>query len=162
MVDKQTLTTKLVELLAEIEFDRKYYDFYRSLADSEDRKTNLSRADFETALLQISLAFDYHKGEDFFLYRGICPSVDVELRVAFTYNSAEFILTVKTVAGSIGGPFPRLARLVALQRDANFSPFPRSPKLPFANKQELQSVVEFGVSLFEEAKMLICSYDGWY
>ncbi|MCA9953103.1 MAG: hypothetical protein KC434_00170 [Anaerolineales bacterium] len=162
MKDREELEEKLIDLLAEIDFDKRYYEFYQSMVESEDSDTSLTRADFEATLVQTTLDFNYHKKENFFQHKQSHPNADMALHIAFPYRSmAEFILTVNTAAGPIGGPFPQLARQVGLRRDPDFSPSPRSPKLPFADEYELEKVIKFGIDLFEHAKTSILSYDGW-
>lgn len=148
MTDKEALQRALVETLVDIDFDRKYYGFYREVALDEGADAGLDRAEYAAAIDAELSNVTYHKGEDFWRHRRSSAWGDAELRVAFPHSTAEFILSVRTAEGVIGGPYSRLARLAGLQRDPDFSPEPRAPKLPFRDEATLGRVVAFGAELF--------------
>jgi len=157
---KQTAGAKLIDLLSGIEFARRYYDFEKT---SRERAGNwgMGRKDFEAALAATSLSFVYEAKERFFKHEQAHEHCAISLGVAFSASTIEMILYVKTKHGYIGGPFPLLARQVAQLRDPNFVYAPPFPKLTFSNVDGLHRAIQFGVSLFRDAKRSILSYTGW-
>ena len=162
MTNREVLTERLLGLLAQIDFDRHYFGYYLAHAD---RKSSPMRAPSITALKdalnQTALDFAYKSRERFFAHTEQHQQCVVGLNVALLGSSVEFILSVRTDAGYIGGPFPELARQVARKRDPEFTVSPASPKLPFSNEDQLREVVGFGVSLFEDARDAIVSAGDW-
>jgi hypothetical protein len=76
-------------------------------------------------------------------------------------SSLECVLYVKVGDGLVGGPFPKLAREVAQLRDRGFEYTPRSPQLPVNSAKDLRHAVQFAVSLYRDARNVICSFHGW-
>src|SRR5262245_14471198 len=162
MTNQESPSAKLIELLAGIDFDKRYYAYYEAHKDRENQSmTGATRETFEAALSPTQLNFKHSKKENFFSYEERHVHCTVGLNVAFPYSTVELILFVKTRNGYVGGPFPKLAREVGQLRDPNFAPSPPSPKLPFSSRSELEEAVRFGVSLFEDAKRAILTYDEW-
>lgn len=161
MSDQETLEGKLLELLAKIDLAKRYYGYYESHRDREEKEMpGAGSEDFKAALATTPLDFKHSKKENFFSHTERHGSCTLIFNVAFRYSAVEFILSVKTKHGVIGGPYASLAYDVGQLRDPNFSPDPVYPKLPFSNADELREVVQFGVSLFEEVKPLILSEAG--
>jgi hypothetical protein len=161
MTNQEALSTKLLERLRKIDFDRRYFDYYRVHADRENSTMRTTRADLEAVLSDTPLNFKYYTKENFFQHKERHPRCELVLNIAFPYSTAEFILHVRTNCGPAGGPYPLLARQVATMRDPDFVASPRSPKLPFSNAIELKEVVQFGLSLFEDAKRAILPCEDW-
>lgn len=158
MTVQNSLSSKITDLLSKIDFDKRYYEYYENCR-SRRKMTSCSREDFETALSSTSRGFKYYKKENFFSYKEMHQKGEFILNVAFPYSTVEFILSIKTKDGAIGGPFSKLAREVAQLREPSFEYSPPYPKIPFSNLDELLEVVKFGVLLFEDAKQVILSYN---
>jgi hypothetical protein len=163
MADKEMLYAKLIKLLAGMDFDKRYYGFYEAQrGQGKKGMSTLRLEDFQTALAKTSLDFSYQAKEKFFSHTETFDHCAVGLNVAFPYSSAvEFILSVKTRQGDLGDPFSSLAHDVGEFRDPDFHSEPEFPNLPFSSKAELHEAVQFGVSLFQDAKHAILSYKGW-
>src|ERR1051326_3216949 len=158
MKDEEATQKKLLELLMNIDFDKKYFEYYDSHSEREQNKmSGAGNKDYKAALATTPLDFKYSSREKFFSHTEKESSCTFILNEAFRYSTAELIFYVETKQGSVGGPVPKLAREAGQLRDPNFSPSPTSPKLPFSNADELREVVQFGVSLFEDAKRVILS-----
>ena len=158
MSSEETLTAKLLELLAGMNFASRYYE-YCDRYSNRGPMPSYGRRDLETALATTSLEFQYHSKERFFSHRA--NDEVVGLNVAFPHSKVELILTLATAAGDIGGTFAELAEQVALEQDPDFEHSPPYPLLPFSNEAELREAVQFGVSLFLDARQAILSYQGW-
>ena len=157
-----SLERKLLELLAEVDFDRRYYAYYESHRSPEDADSVVSDKDLATALSQTALEFEYTASEHLFRHKEVCDSIELMFGVGLLGGSdLEFLLYLKTSKGFLGGPFPKLAREVGQVRDPAFTCSPRSPKLPVSRLQDLQEAVQFGLSLFEDARNKLCSFQGW-
>lgn len=163
MTDKLKLYTKLIELLAAIDFDRRYYSFYEGHRDQERKKMpGAGLEDFRAALAATTLDFTYHKKENFFSHKQAEEPGEIGLNIAFPHSSVELILWVKTRKGvTIGDPFSALALNVSEFRTPEVSPEPEFPTLPFSSEAELHEAVRFGVSLFLDARREIVSHRGW-
>lgn len=154
MEKSDQLATRLAEVLRSIDFDKRYYSMaaatrrYRTSSPS-----SLAKADFERALGETGQRFRYHSGEKFFGSEtktiGRCT---LSLNVSFRHDQAQFILSVRTADGVVGGPFSGLAEDVALLRDPDFTSDPPYPTLPFSNDEQLREVVRLGMELYAEAE----------
>jgi hypothetical protein len=155
---EESIATQLIEVLAAIEFDRRYYAYYDAHSDRSRRSwVGVRRQDFEAALATTSLDFKYVKKGNFFSHEQQHEHITLGLNIAFSSSHVELILIVKTRQGYAGGPFPKLAREIGQLRDPNFAPSPASPKLPYSNREELLEAVQFGISLFLDSKRAILS-----
>ncbi|MBD2609890.1 hypothetical protein H6G94_01130 [Nostoc punctiforme FACHB-252] len=159
MNEQKIFSYQLLELLNQINFSQKYYDYYaKSKENSSQEKSVLKTEDFAAALSSTSLDFSYNKKERFFHYEENNNKWQFELNISFSKSYIELILSVENeLLGYAGGPFPKLAREAAQLSNPNFQYSPASPKIPFSNREELQEAVNFGVSLFEEIKQAILS-----
>jgi hypothetical protein len=160
MAERAEHHAKLVELLAGIDFGKRYYAFYEQ-ARQVGRMPGLTREDVQAVISGARLTFKYNKREDFFDHNERHDRLEVGLNVAVAYSTVELIFKLKTEVGHVGGPFPLLARQVERLSDPNFSYTPGSPKLPFSNLDELQAAVDFGVGLYEDARRTVLAYNGW-
>ncbi|HEU0087903.1 MAG TPA: hypothetical protein VFQ77_09655 [Pseudonocardiaceae bacterium] len=161
--DRESLSSKLIELLAQIGFGRRYFEYYAEHSKRQGRgEHNVDRKTLEVILAETGLGFKYFAKEKFFRHVEKCQGYDLMLHAAFPYSAAEFLLYVKGDWGVVGGPWSELARQVMQASDPDFNPSPASPKLPFSNEAELREVVQFGITLFGEARDVITSFfDGW-
>jgi hypothetical protein len=155
---EESIATQLIEALAGIEFDGRYYAYYDAHSDRMRRNwAGVRRPDFEAALATTSLDFKYVKKGNFFSHEQRHERCTITLNIAFSSSNVELILLVKTERGHAGDPFPVLANEVGQRRDPNFSHTPPYPRLPFSNREELLEAVQFGVSLFLDSKRAILS-----
>src|SRR5262245_13817096 len=135
---EDSIATQLIDVLAGIEFDRRYYAYYDARRDRMRRSwVGVRRQDFEAALATTSLDFKYFKKGSFFSHEQRHKRCTIVLNIAFSSSNVELILHVKTERGHAGDPFPGLANDVGQRRDPNFSHTPPYPRLPFSNREEL-------------------------
>ena len=143
---------RLIDLLAGIDFGRRYYAFYER-ARSRGKLPGYTREDLEAALATVPLGFTYHRREDFFRHaETLDGGLTLALNVAFPASQAEYILDFRTPAGRHGAPYKRLAREVERRRDSTFTFDPPYPDLPYSTLEELREVVAFGTELYVEAR----------
>ena len=138
-----------LEELKTFNFDSRYYEFAMTL---RDRKTlpKVSIADWEQVLKNLGLKFRYNAKEKFFdLEERAEGDCTIGLRLAMTTGMLEPILVLKGKKQNFSGPFQLLAYKVGVLRDANFSPKPPYPKLPYLNVEQLREVISFSLELFE-------------
>jgi hypothetical protein len=157
-----SLRRRFLELLLEVEFSERYFVYYESHRNIEDLESNVSMKDMEDVLSQTKLNFVYNKRERFFFLKEACGNSDLQFGVALLYRSSlELTLYLNSSVGVLGDPFPKLAREVGQLFDPDFTYNPLSPKLPVSCVENLREAVEFGVSLFQDARCKLCSFDGW-
>ncbi|HAG83791.1 MAG TPA: hypothetical protein DCL61_22245 [Cyanobacteria bacterium UBA12227] len=160
MTVQNKLSSKFYELLAGINFEKRYYEYYENCRGRE-KMAGYNRQDCEAVLASTSLEFKYYKKENFFSHKQVYKKNEFILNVAFPYSTVELIFSVKAKDEVIGGPFSLLARQVAQLREPNFEYSPPYPKIRFSNLDELQEAVKFGISLFEDVKQVILSDNDW-
>jgi len=159
---RNSLSKKLVELLAQIDFGRRYFDLYAESSEREGAADcHVDRKDIDAALDDAGLEFKYLAKEQFFRHVDKQDGYDLLLHAAFPYCTAEFGLYVKGAWGAVGGPWPKLARQVVQLSRPDFNPSPASPKLPFSDAAGLREAVRFATTLYGEARDVITSFDGW-
>lgn len=152
---------RLLQLLAGIDFGRRYYAYYES-ARARGKLAGYTDEDLQEALSATPLSFTYNRRERF--YRHAEPptgGLTVALNVAFRASAAEFILDLRTPAGRYGGPFKGLANRLERRRDPAFAPSPPYPDLPFSTAAELRDVLAFGTGLYVEAREAILGGGDW-
>jgi hypothetical protein len=155
---EESIDTQLIEALAGIDFDRRYYAYYDAHSDRMRRNwARFRRQDFEAALATTSLDFKYFTKGSFFSHEQRHEHCTIVLNIAFSLSTVELILHVETERGHAGDPFPALANDVGQRRDPNFSHTPPYPRLPFSNREELLEAVQFGISLFLDSQRAILS-----
>lgn len=145
---------ELLKLLLKVQFDERYYSLYEQFRDRSTNTTS-TRYDVTAALASTRLDFTFHMRERFYAYKELYVFGSVGLHLALPHASVELILVLQVDGQQIGGPFPALARRVALLRDPGFLYEPRSPKIPFSNPDQLRQVVQQGVGLFREVQRAI-------
>ena len=153
---KELAKQRLLHALVSIHFSERYYRYYEQTRQRSPQEL-ITHENILQALDSTGFDFKFDTREKFFYHREKHDVFQVSLHIAFTSSAAEFILAVKTPVGSVGGPFSLLAEEVALQYDAGFSYLPPYPDPLFSNLQELQEVILFGISLFEDAKQAFLS-----
>ena len=153
MTDHKAGQRRLFELLAGIDFGRRYFDFYEARRGLEGvREVGPARQEVREALARTALAFRYDEPEDFYQHRERHDGVTLLLHVAVSVGTVDLMLYVRTAAETLGGPYTWLAREAILLRDPSFSPTPRAPKLPFSTVHELHEAIDHGVRLFGDAR----------
>jgi len=161
-MSETSLGQKLLELLSEIDFGKRYFAYYELHKSREGADTSLLDRHLESALSQTGVDFVYNEREHFFRHKEDCNGAELSLGAALLYGSSlEFLMYLRSKDGVVGGPFPKLARDVCKLRDPSFDYNPRSPKLPVSDEDDLQEAVRFGIALFQEAKNSLCSFQGW-
>lgn len=151
----------LIKLLADIDFDKRYYRLAESHAGAMKARPPASWLDTAKTFLEASpLAFKFKKREKFFSHLAAYNGCDVGLNIAFPYAQVELILVLKVAGNHIGDPFPGLARDVGVWRDPHFAPSPPFPKISFANTEQLKEVLESGLDLFEDSRRVILTHLG--
>lgn len=159
--DRDSMSSRLMEHLARIDFGRRYFEYYEGIRTrAESGKYATDRKELAAILAETGLEFKYFTKERFFRYTEKHPGFDLMLHVVFRYSTVEFMLYAEGDWGVVGGPWPKLAREVIQATDPDFNPYPPYPKLPFSNAAELREVVSFGSALFSEARDFMTSCDG--
>jgi|GEM_PF-2375537 len=158
--DKDKLKVKLLELLAGIDFPKKYYEYYKKVCN-HNQPNDLDEEDYAAAFKNCLVDVSYNKKESFFTHKETIGTSKLNLKLAFHYSTLELILEFETKHGYIGGVFPGLAMDAAKLNDRKFSYSPSYPKFPFSNMEELEDAIKFSFSLFEEIKQAIQSYNMW-
>jgi hypothetical protein len=157
----ESLQGKLLDLLAGIDFGRRYYAYYERCR-GRGKMPAYGREDLEAALATVPLGFTYQRREDFFRHQEVAgPGLTLALNVAFPASTAELILDVRTPTARLGDPYKLLAREIERRRDPAFSFSPPYPDLPFSNADELREVIAFGVGLYAEAREAILAAGDW-
>ena len=143
--------TKLIAMLAELAFDRRYYRFYEEQKAAESTQMPGDGRSIQAQLLaETGLAFTYDSKEKFFGHQSEQSGGKSILNVIFRSSTAEFVVYFERQTDLCGGTYHGLARTIALQRDPNFAYQPRYPRLPYATEEQLRTVIRFGVDLFRE------------
>ena len=151
----------LIQLLAGVDFDKRYYHLAGSHAGAMNARPPASWLDTAKTFLEARpLAFKFTKREKLFSHIAAYDGCDVGLNIAFPSEQVEFILVVKVAGNHIGQPFTGLARKVGQWRDSSFAPSPPSPKIPFASAEQLQEALESGLKLFEDSRRAILTHLG--
>jgi hypothetical protein len=158
--DKATMRARLVELLAEIDFARRYYDFYQGIK-GRPAMPGLGPEVVAAALETTGLAFKYDAREQYFGHKQKHERAEFGLNVAFAQSQLELILAIKTRHGVVGGSYALLAAAVERRRQPDFVFSPPYPALPFGDEGQLREVVTFGVELFEEIKRAVEASARW-
>ena len=156
--EREKRQQEFLRLLAELEFGRRYYEFYDSRAGKKG-ESSLSLADFERALAETGLIFEYHKGDQFFSHEESYRSMDFELNVQLKFSMAEFIMGFDTPYGGVGGPFHSLAARSEALRRPGWKHDPLYPRLPFVTFEDLREVDAFAVGLYKEVRDVVVSRD---
>ncbi|MFC4110385.1 hypothetical protein [Micromonospora zhanjiangensis] len=141
----------MIELAGRINFGRRYYERLASLDERAGRQGHHpDRAELAAVLAETGLDFVYSARECFFEHAETHGGFEIVMTASFRTSSAEFMLYVTAGDVVAGGPYPRLARQVVQAVDPDFTPEPFSPKLPFANAEQLRECVRFAAALFED------------
>jgi hypothetical protein len=156
--EREKRRQEFVRLLSNIEFGRRYYEFWDRCVPSGNG-SELTQQDLATALAETGFAFTYHKQDRFFAYEDPAGGLDIGLHVAFRHAQAEFIIGFDTPYGGVGGPFHSLAAKSEGVRRRGWEHDPLYPRLPFATRENLRAVLAFGVGLYEEVRILILAHD---
>jgi hypothetical protein len=159
MVDREELADRLLQLLAEMDFSQRYYRFYEDCARHAEGSG--TQDVFVEAVRGVPFEFRYVKKDKFFEHVEASPVGEFVFKAAFVYSAVEFLFHVRTPQGTVGGPFPRLAREAAQARDPAFSYGPASPKLPFDDAAQARAIVEWGIARFAEIKAAVLTDEGW-
>jgi hypothetical protein len=157
---KEQLQARLLTALQGIDFDRRYYDFWEKTRTRMGKPFTIDPAQLADVVGKSGLAFTFDKKEKFYRHDEKGPDYLLKLHIAFPASTVECGLYL-VASATIGGPYPRLARLIGEQRDPSFSPEPPSPKLPYTNLDELGEAVQFGCELFIAARDAIAAAGPW-
>jgi hypothetical protein len=154
--------SSLVDLLAKIDFDRRYYSFHEAHRDrARTPMKDAGREQFEAALKAAGVDATYHRKEQFFRHEEVHEGRTVGLMVSFTHSRLELGVDMTTEQFEVGGLFHALALDIAQRRDPSFMPSPRHPRLPFSGATDLQEAVDYSVALFKDARDAMLAFDGW-
>lgn len=139
----------LLQILAEIDFAKRYYTFY------EARKHLQGAEGIDPAAIAVRLeprGFKFHKRDRFYRLAERQGDREVELHVAFALGTVELILGLEAGEATYGGPFAGMAEEVAQLEDPDFSYQPPYPKIPYSTAEDLDEVIDFGIKIYEEVK----------
>lgn len=139
----------LLQILAEIEFAKRYYSFY------EARKHLEGSEGIDPAAISARLksrGFKYHKGDDFYRLAERQGEREVALHVAFARGMVELILDLEAGKATYSAPFAGIAEEVAQLEDPDFSYEPPYPPIPYSTAEELDVAIDFGLKIYEEVK----------
>lgn len=155
-LDKKVLSDKLIRLLSKVNFDSRYYEYYESC---KDRSSGIKmKPDVLAPLLETQgLDFEYNKKEKFYSHKEDHEQFTLVFNIALLQSSLEMLLYLNVGSETVGGPFPRLARQVAVLSRPDFKYAPASPKIPIESLDDASQAINFGVSLFEDARQSILS-----
>lgn len=151
---------RLVELLRDVNFGTRYYEYCDAHVLSEPGFSPALAAQ-ERALANTGLAFKYDRRERFFGYREGKDNRSLRLNVTFGRHDIEFGLAFETKAGIVGAPFHLLAERVAqLEHGNEWEHSPRYPRVSFSDEQEFEQAVAFGIALYQDARTRILA-EAW-
>jgi hypothetical protein len=152
MINNNKDTKILLQLLADINFGRKYYQLYEKTKSKLilDFDPEVIAAGFELA----GLTVQYHSKESFFSYREKQEKLqdnlqELGLNIGSRGSYLEFILVLKVNGIHIGEPFAVLAEDVEILTQPDFEYNPAYPQLQFASKKELLDVIESALNLYD-------------
>ncbi|HEX6288587.1 MAG TPA: hypothetical protein VFZ66_05315 [Herpetosiphonaceae bacterium] len=149
---------KLIRILSKINFADRYYQFYEIGRDRPEM-SNYQQDDLIEVLSNTPLEFKYVKKDKFFVYKEKHQTCNLTLKVSFQHSQVDWLFHIETKQGPVGGPYSLLARESKQLDDPDFTYSPRSPRPHFSNLDELQEAVNFGISLFEDAKNAVLAQE---
>lgn len=152
--EKDKLKLELLNSLAQIDFPKKFYTYYEKIRN-HNQLNDLDQEDYAAAFKNCDIKVTYNKNERFFTYEENNQTHKLKLKLAFAYSTVELILEFETKHGYIGGVLTGLAMDAAKLSDPKFTYSPPYPKFPFSNMEELQDIIKFSISLFDEIKQAI-------
>jgi len=144
-----SLTTKVIAVLSEIDFARKYYALYEQLSNNSPQH-RWSKEEIQSVLSQTSLTFKYVSSERLFTHRDLSGVTRMDLGVRVPDTEAELLLEVGQGDEIAGGPFQLLAKQVAEQQHKGFTYDPPYPWLPVSTEDDLRVAVEFAIDTLNE------------
>jgi hypothetical protein len=143
---------RLAELLCDIDFSRRYYEY----CDAHPLKVAafaLSPEEQRRLIAGSGLGFEYDSGERFFGHREGKESHRMQLNVSFGERYVELGLSFDTSDGVIGGPFHVLAEDVErLVHGPEWDRNPRYPRLRFTSLEEAERAMALGLELYRDAR----------
>jgi hypothetical protein len=160
MQDQATISARYLELLMELDFDIRYYD-YALNSLSRTAVPDLTRADWEEVLNELALSFDFNATDNFFkLEDDVVGGCRLGLLLAMTNGTLEAILSVDTRDHAFGGPFQVLAYRTGQLRNPGFAPKPPYPTLFCLNRAQLREAIRFCLRLFDRVRDPILRLNG--
>lgn len=153
----EQLQAQLVGLLAEIDLDRRYYDFCD--ARRGRKPARLSIADYEQAISETGIQFKHDKRERFFGHQEPIRSCTLYFNVIIGDGALELVIALQTPAGTIGGPVHLLALHVARLEDPGYRHAPPYPRIRSSTADDFREALGFGLRLLEEARARILAQE---
>jgi hypothetical protein len=149
----ETLQEELFDLLASLNFANKYYGYYETHFEIKSiTSVSFDREFFEASLLASGLDFRFNEDEEVFEYVDKRNKLEINLKCTLKDCQVACVLVLKTRGRAVEWPFWGLAAEVELLRDPDFEYFPRNPKLPVSNLEDLQEAINFGVALYRQIR----------
>lgn len=148
---------QLNELLAEIDFDQRYYRYVDSHRGAKPELTEDQIREWVARKLEgMGVSANYDKKEKFFRFEEQVENQNFIYTIALYYDRGlELIISIHTNSDKMGGTLHGLARTVALERDPTFSYSPRYPRIPFGTAAELEEAFQFSMELFRDIKQAV-------
>lgn len=139
-----------LHMLSNINFHRKYYDFYEKTKGNEGY-SSCTINDAKEVISTLPIDFKFNKKGNFFLHQRNTEYGEINFKIAvLNESSIELIFHIATKDGNIGAPFHVLAMDVGQLQDPVFEYYPPYPTIPFTNRKELKEAIDFSFRLFEE------------
>jgi hypothetical protein len=155
MKTREVHERRLAELLRDIDFSRRYYE-YCDAHPLQVAAFALSPEEQRRLIAGSGLDFEYDSGERFFGHREGEASHRMQLNVSFGERYVEFGLSFHTSDGVIGGPFHVLAEDVELLvHGPGWDRDPRYPRLRFTSFEEAEPAMALGLGLYRDARAAI-------
>lgn len=136
----------LLKILAEIEFDVRYYRFYESLAKKKQDIIEIDHCNHSRMIEKVFEKTQYFPAEKYYRKQMECGHDKLWIHIHFQASSVEigFYLVRKnnTIAG---GVFPDLAFKAAYLRDDCFNYDPSLPRLPYAGSKMFEEILCFAL-----------------
>ncbi len=152
-MDKEQISELILTGLQQVNFADRYYDFCRNYIDV-DIRCELSKREINQYILESYPEFKRDRG--LFCFSENTHYGKVGLHISFLYNElVELIFALEIGDLNLDNQVTVLAREVAQIEQPGFINDPPYPKIPFVNKQDLKTIVDFSIVLFEEYKKIV-------
>ena len=153
---RDELTTRVADLMADLDLDRRYFTYVDTCA-GRPTQTTLRSPDLGAALTAAGLPVKYQRAEGFFqlFEKNVAPGINTGLNALLRGVKLELILNVQIENLGVGGTLHGLSRHIAETRDPTYDRTPPYPRIPITTKAELTHAATFTASLYTDIRNAI-------
>jgi hypothetical protein len=153
---KKRMNDDLLSALIRMNFAKRYYDFCDASSGKATVECVMAKKDIDEAISAHDPGFKYFAKDKLYCYLETGEYGKIGLNISLLYgNLVELIIVLQVGEDDYTDLVTAIAEDVAKMENPNFSHDPPYPKMAFVDYNDLNNILDFSVSLFEDFKIAI-------